>query len=398
MSNQLRQQLDRLTAARSQAREARAALVKRAETEGRADLTPDETAKFRELSEKIDDLDERCSDAAFELQRSGWEDPAVQAVRGAIAGEQGGDGALNLDLEQLRAAHQALAHRGQFAMQVEQRAFSTVDSLLPPSLQPVIVGPVYENRLLTRLPIVSTEAPSIEYIRHTSTTGAPALVAEGAAKPELVLNTDKVIVQMEKIAAHTGVSWESLQDWPAFLSYVTGEVFREVVNVENQELLNGDGTTGHLTGILHTSGILTHATGSATALDSIESSIALLRNGAALAEPDLFVVSPNTWSAIRRSKDSQNRYLVTPNPLQDTAKSIWGVNTLVTTQIADGTAALIDTTKIGRVYVRQPLQLLMGWANDDFTRNITRFIGEERLNIAVERPAAVCSVTGLPTS
>ena len=54
--------------------------------------------------------------------------------------------------------------------------------------------------------------------------------------------------------------------------------------------------------------------------------------------------------------------------MADTAKSIWGVEVLVTTQIADGTAALIDTTKIGRVYVRQPLQLLMGWANDDFTK------------------------------
>jgi hypothetical protein len=88
---------------------------------------------------------------------------------------------------------------------------------------------------------------------------------------------------------------------------------------------------------------------------------------------------------------------VTPNPLADTARSIWGVEVLVTTQIADGAAALIDTTKIGRVYVRQPLQLLMGWAND-LIKNITRFVGEERLNIAAERPAAVCSVTGLPTS
>jgi HK97 family phage major capsid protein len=245
---------------------------------------------------------------------------------------------------------------------------------------------------------VSTEAPSIEYIRHTSTTGTPALVAEGAEKPELVMNTDKVVLPMEKVAAHVGIGWESISDFPAFLTYTTSELFREIVNVENLELLSGDGTAGHLTGILHTSGILAHATGSATALDSIESSIALLRNGPALAETNLAVISPTTWSAIRQSKDDQHRYLVTPNPLADTAKSIWGVEVLVTTQIADGTAALIDTSKIGRVYVREPLRLTMGWANDDFTRNVTRFIGEGRLNVAVERPAAVCTVTGLPTA
>jgi HK97 family phage major capsid protein len=269
---------------------------------------------------------------------------------------------------------------------------------LPPSLQPLVVGPQYESRLLTRFPLVSTDAPSIEYIRHTSTSGTPTLEAEGALKPEVVMNTDRIVLPMQKIAAHTGVSWESLMDWPAFTEYVYGEVFREVVNVENNELLNGDGTAGHLTGILHTSGILTHATATATALDSIESSFALLRNGPALAEPDLAVMSPTTWSSLRRTKDSQNRYLVTPNPLADTADRIWGVGVLVSTQIADGVAALIDTRKMGRVYVRQPLRLLMGWMNDDFARNITRFIGEERLNIAIERPSAVCSVTGLPTS
>jgi hypothetical protein len=61
---------------------------------------------------------------------------------------------------------------------LEHRAFSTVDSLLPPSLQPLVVGPQYESRLLTRFPLVSTDAPSIEYIRHTSTSGTPTLVAE----------------------------------------------------------------------------------------------------------------------------------------------------------------------------------------------------------------------------
>lgn len=37
----------------------------------------------------------------------------------------------------------------------------------------------------------------------------------------------------------------------------------------------------------------------------------------------------------------------------------------------------------------------IGFAGDDFTRNIVRFIAEERLNLAVERPSAVLRVTNL---
>ena len=127
-------------------------------------------------------------------------------------------------------------------------------------------------------------------------------------------------------------------------------------------------------------------------------SIAAMRVGAALAEPDLLVLHPTTWSAIRRSKDSQNRYLVAPDPTADDANSVWGVEVLVTTVMAAGAGTLIDTKKFGKVLVREGLTLQTGSANDDFTKNLVRFVCEERLAPAVEPPAALLSITGLPTS
>src|SRR5437588_5908800 len=132
-------------------------------------------------------------------------------MRAITSGQQPeGKGAppIVFDEDQLRQAHVALAIRQSYA--VEQRAFSTVDSLLPPWLSPVIVGPQHENRLLGRLPVVPADGLSVEFIRHTSTTGAAAITAEGALKPEVTLVTDKVILPMVKIAAHTGISWKSL--------------------------------------------------------------------------------------------------------------------------------------------------------------------------------------------
>jgi hypothetical protein len=57
---------------------------------------------------------------------------------------------------------------------------------------------------------------------------------------------------------------------------------------------------------------------------------------------------------------------------------------------------LLDITKFGYVGVREPLALRVGYANDDFQRNILRFVDEERLTLCVTRPSAVCAITNLP--
>jgi capsid protein len=177
---------------------------------------------------------------------------------------------LAFDDDSLRALHSA-AVSGQ---SLRIKAFSSPDSQLPAQLYPVPIGPAHENRLLDRLPTMAITAPSMEYIRHSSTSGAAAVVAEGGLKPEIVMNTTPMTATAQKIAAHVGTSWEAISDWSNWTSYVQGELFRQVIDVETSELLGGNGTTGHLTGLLHTSGILTHDasadTGTnVTALDSV---------------------------------------------------------------------------------------------------------------------------------
>jgi hypothetical protein len=77
-----------------------------------------------------------------------------------------------------------------------------------------------------------------------------------------------------------------------------------VVQVENEELLHRTGTE-HFAAFFSTSGILRHNLASATdttALDTIEQAIEQMRSGPALAQPDLFITSPSSWSALTRFK------------------------------------------------------------------------------------------------
>ncbi len=123
-----------------------------------------------------------------------------------------------------------------------------------------------------------------------------------------------------------------------------------------------------------------------------------LRTGAALATPDLLCVHPDTWAAIRVEKDTLGRYIAGTDPTDDQAMTAWGIDCIQSTQFTPGEAVLLDTTLFGRVAVRETIVLRIGYSGTDFTDNIVRNVCEERLNLAVERPAAICHITGLPTA
>lgn len=115
-----------------------------------------------------------------------------------------------------------------------------------------------------------------------------------------------------------------------------------------------------------------------------------------MATADLFITSPSSWSALRRIKDGFGHFMVQPDPTQGEADTLWGVPVLQTTACAVGDGFLLDTTKFGKVLIREGLTVRQGLAEDDFITNRIRWIWEERFNLAVERPAAVLHMTGLP--
>ena len=69
---------------------------------------------------------------------------------------------------------------------------------------------------------------------------------------------------------------------------------------------------------------------------------------------------------------------------------------VVTTQNPLGQGLLVDTTKFGRVAIREAMLMRLGYANDDFTKNLISWVAEERLVLTVERPAAVLKITSVP--
>lgn len=403
--------LQALIEARDAAKAEAETLVRAAKAEGRATLSEAESRKFEELVEARKGLDEHIADVAPNAARYAGDTELLERLGKSAAGRSARHQApLQFPEADLKRAYEALS-RGETA-RLESRDFNTAESLLPPALWPFPVGLVHEARLASFLPAATMTAPSMEYIVHTGTTGSPAVVAEGASKPELVYSAEKQTATAAKIAAHTGLSYEIMSDFPNFASYVNGELTKEIIQTENNALINGDGT-GAIVGFLATPDILSYAKGTIggdteTSLDAIEIGIAGLRTGTSLAEPDLLVLNPLTWSGIRREKDTLGRYLVSPDPTVDEPDRVWGLQVLVTTQIAGGTGLMLCnggslTSQVagqvswGNLLVREALSMRIGWSGTDFVQNILRSVAEERIQLAVERPTAIMQITGLPT-
>jgi HK97 family phage major capsid protein len=385
-------------------------ICQRATDDGRTDLTLFEGKQVDRICDELRGINDHLAQIAEDearggipenlkgiaTTRSGWGDREVRADSAARLAP------LGYSDEQLRRAWDQL-HRGESAV-LETRAPATGGGLLPPEIGPILpVFPRHDNRLLTRLPGIELEdLPAIQYIQVTSVTGTAAIVAEGAAKPEITIPAVPKVATARKIAAHTGISWELYSgDYPAFVSSVQVELLKSVVDQENLQLFGGTGeANGQVNGLTTDPNVLTFDASTVTTTpgpwDAIEHGIELLRSGPAKATPDLALAHPSTWSAIRRQTNTYGDYYVASDPSEGQVNQAWGVDVLVSTQFTAGTFTLVDTSLYGRVVVRESLVTRIGYAGTDFTDNIVRHVAEERLTQTIERPEAICVISKLP--
>jgi len=263
--------------------------------------------------------------------------------------------------------------------------------------------PRHNVRLMNFLPGVAlTDLPALQYIQVTSVTGTATVVGEGQPKAELTIPGVPKVATARKLACHTGISWEAWSgDYQPFVNAVQVELLKQVIDCENLQLFGGRGEANNeVNGLTTDPNILTFDASMVTTQpgpwDAIEHGIEALRSGPALAEPDLALCNPSTWSAIRRTTDLYGRYYAAADPSTDEVNTAWGIPVVVSTQFTPGTFTLVDTSIYGRVVVRESLVTRIGVAGTDFTDNIIRFVSEERLTQTIERPEAICVISKLP--
>jgi HK97 family phage major capsid protein len=287
---------------------------------------------------------------------------------------------------------------------VESGSSLTTPSLLPAELAPAVVERIHEDRVLDHIPAISCDTLNYEFIKDsTSSDGVTGTTAEGATAPDVTLSYTALTVAMVAIKATFGLSVEVLADWGTILGYTQAEVMRQVVDTENSQILTATGTTGNMNGLINqaanTIAVPTSLATGVTALDYILEGINTLRTVPnVLAVADQIWLHPNDWFSLVGLKDGLNRYMITPDPTQDAPKRLFNIPVYTTTAMTAGTAILLDSTKFGFGIIRQGIQMFQGYNDLDFSQFIQRYALLWRGQLAVVRPGAILSVTGLPTS
>lgn len=254
------------------------------------------------------------------------------------------------------------------------------------------------TRISSLMPTIPMPARVLEYLRVNGVTGSATTVAPGGVKPELTISAAPVEAIAAKIAAHAGITDESLQDYANTNAIVEDVVSRAVIDAENGQILSGDGTGTNMTGILHTSGVLTRVQASGEdPFDTLRKADFDLRTGGSYTSATAYVMNPETWMDISLIRDNYGRFQL-GEPGSDIAQVLWGRPVVQTTEIAAGTVLAANFTLACAVGFRRGLSIETGWDGNDFTENITRFRAEERVGLAVFRPSALNVVTlGTPT-
>jgi HK97 family phage major capsid protein len=268
--------------------------------------------------------------------------------------------------------------------------------------RPGILG--FPQRRLTIADLIATgttDSNTVRYVEETTNTNAAAAVTEGDLKPESTIVFTNRDESVRKIATFLPVSDEMLEDVAQLQSYLNERLRLFVQLQEEAQLLTGSGTAPNLRGILNRTGILTQAKGTDTTQDAIHKAMTSIRTTSFL-EPDGIVMHPNDWQDVRLGKDANGQYygggpFTGPYGQNGIARdNIWGMPVVVTPAITEGTA-LVGAFRLGaQMFRKGGLTVEASNSHSDFfQRNLTAIRAEERLALAVYRPTAFATVTGV---
>lgn len=262
-----------------------------------------------------------------------------------------------------------------------------------------------------------TTSDTVEFVQETSHTNNAAPVAEatssaaptlpaldgnalaaganlvnnpgGGYKPEGAWAFAVVQAVVKTIAEWVPATKRALADWAALQGLIDDELRLDVLETEEDEILNGDGTGEHFTGINNTSGIQTQAW-SNDIFETTRKAVTKARTVGRVI-PTAWVFNPTDAETLDLAKDAEGRYY-RGGPFYGGPNTLWGIPWTESESQAAGLGLLADFKK-AVVWDREQTTVTMSDSHADFfIRNLVAILAEERLAFGVTRPKAFVQV------
>jgi HK97 family phage major capsid protein len=253
----------------------------------------------------------------------------------------------------------------------------------------VVPGAFLPLNVYRSLPQLQTGTDTVTLMRENSFTNNARGQTEGNEKAQSAITFNKYNVVIETIAHWLKVSKQLLADSPAVVSYIETRLRFGVEAAVDNQLMNGNGTSPNLSGLLDSGNYTVYTP---TSGDNLIQAInrAKYQLWAIGYIADTVYVNPADWGAqeIERENGSNGMYLYGA-PGTISGLNPFGIRVVITPRIASGTFLVGQTAVATGVWNRSGTVIEMGYEDNDFTSNLVTVLGEVRLGLGVTVPAAM---------
>lgn len=349
--------------------------------------------ELKEAKEKNADLEKSIEAIQTNVKEVKSRQASAQMAK-TFAGELGEKLAQKADaLKNLRESKKG------FTIDMETKVVGNMGSsasltgsyFVTPTVVPgVSVLPYETAHVRDLIPGGNTNSNVVRFVTDENGEGGPAMTAEAALKPQEDRDLQIRDANVRKIATYFRIPEEMIEDIPYLQSFISQIGVEEMMVVEDNQLLYGDGTGQNLTGFNTRSTAFAAGTSvigaSANQWDVIGAAKKQLRV-ARYGGPLVALINPTDYFNMTYRKDTTNNYLFQAN--QGTPIQRDGVTYIEHTAVAEG-GFFVFSPRAAQVFDRAGTSVrFYDQDQDNAIRNLITVVIEKRLTLAIYYPGAI---------
>lgn len=307
----------------------------------------------------------------------------------------GGAGAISLNFEDMTPS-EFLAKAAAFETLGNKALMTTAAGFAPESIRlpGFVEAATRPIQLLDILPLGRTGQAAVPYMEETTRNHGAAEKAEGVAFAESEFAFAEKSSPVVKITDSLPVTDEQLEDVELVESYINGRLAFGVRQRLDLQCYDGNGIAPNLRGIHNTPGIQTQAKGADPTMDAFYKAMTKVRV-TGRATPTHHVMHSEDWQDIRLTRTADGIYIF-GSPMEAGPERLWGLPVVQNDAKAAGTG-LVGSFQPAWIslFERRGVDIQVGFSATQFLEGKRTVRADVRAALAVFRPAAFCTVTGI---
>src|SRR5210317_82147 len=344
------------------------------------------TSQYVEKSEALNKRMDEMEMAAKKTASGATPKSFKSAIEGALK-----DGAID-------AMRKGNANAARFEVKADMSLGAYVTGVIAAEtiVDQIKYDPSRSVHIRSLLPLGSTDGQTIRFPKESAYTDNAGTTAEAAAFGQSDFDLAASTVNVEKIGTYMRITGEMLDDIKQLTSYLSARVPEKVLSVEDNQILNGDGSSPNLDG-LFTDGAAFAAGGFAAAIESANEfdvlTVALNQLALSNYQADSILLNPTDLHKMILLKSTANEYLRNQifSGLQPT---INGIPVTVNTAVTAGKFLVGNLRQASQLWIRENLAVEFSREDsDNFQKNFVTVRAMERLALTNYLPNAIVQGT-----